>query len=89
MDQTAQVQKRRLKLGRSLCRETRELSDEKSKAIPYFYGFLEEKKMGHERFRSSHFRERVVSLHGESSGLKIRRERVGTVTAHLAPWSIG
>ena len=45
--------------------------------------------MGHERFRSSHFRERVVSLHGESGGLKIRRERVGTVTTHLAPWSIG
>ena len=43
----------------------------------------------HERFRSSHFRERVVSLHGESGGLKIRRERVGTVTTHLAPWSIG
>ena len=51
--------------------------------------YLEEKKMGHERFRSYHFRERVVSLHGESGGLKIRRERVGTVTTHLAPWSIG
>ena len=101
MDQTAQVQKRRVKLGRSSCSITRELSDEKSKAIPYFYGVLEEKKMGrtsagkqsfpakHERFRSSHFRERVVSLHGESGGLKIRRERVGTVTTHLAPWSIG
>ena len=44
MDQTAQVQKRRVKLGRSLCRETRELSDEKSKAIPYFYGILEERR---------------------------------------------
>ena len=89
MDQTAQVQKRRVKLGRSSCSITRELSDEKSKAIPYFDGVLEEKKMEHERFRSSHFRERVVSLHGESGGLKIRRERVGTVTTHLAPWSIG
>ena len=46
--------------------------------------------MGHERFTSDHFYERrVVSLHGESGGLKIRRERVGTVTTHLAPWSIG
>ena len=44
MDQTAQVQKRRVKLGRSSCRETRELSDEKSKAIPYFYGILEDKR---------------------------------------------
>ena len=43
----------------------------------------------HERFTSGHFRERVVSLHGESGGLKIRRERVGTVTTHLAPWSKG
>ena len=46
--------------------------------------------MGHERFRSSHFKEqRVVSLHGESGGLKNHRERVGTVTTHLAPWSKG
>ncbi len=48
------------------------------------------KVMGHERFTSDHFYERrVVSLHGESGGLKIRRERVGTVTTHLAPWSKG
>ena len=46
--------------------------------------------MGHERFTSDHFYERrVVSLHGESGGLKIRRERVGTGTTHLAPWSKG
>ena len=88
MDQATQVQKRRVKLGRLLCRSARELSDEKSKTAPFFCGVLEENKMERERFRSSHFRERVVSLRGES-GLKIRRERVGTVTTHLAPWSIG
>ena len=42
--------------------------------------------MGHERFSSGHFKEqRVVSLHGESGSLKHCRERVGTVTTHLAP----
>ena len=71
------------------CSQTRELSEAKAKMIPYFNAFFGGKTMGHERFRSSHFRERVVSLHGESGGLKIRRERVGTVTTHLAPWSIG
>ena len=46
--------------------------------------------MGHERFTSSHFYERrVVSLHGESGSLKHCRERVGTGTTHLAPWSKG
>ena len=72
------------------CSQTRELSEAKAKMIPYFNAFLEVKTMGHERFTSDHFYEqRVVSLHGESGGLKIRRERVGTVTTHLAPWSIG
>ena len=33
-----------MKLGRSSCSITRGLSDEKSKAIPYFYGVLEENK---------------------------------------------
>ena len=33
-----------MKLGRSSCRITRELSEEKSKAIPYFYGILEDKR---------------------------------------------
>lgn len=74
------------------CGKTRELSEAKTKDDSLFCWEIWEGKvnsMGHERFRSSHFRERVVSLHGESGGLKIRRERVGTVTTHLAPWSIG
>ena len=62
----------------------------KPRTVPFFVGIYGVKTMGHERFTSSHFYERrVVSLHGESGGLKIRRERVGTVTTHLAPWSIG
>ena len=74
------------------CGKIRELSEAKTKDDSLFCWEIWKGKvnsMGHERFRSSHFRERVVSLHGESGGLKIRRERVGTVTTHLAPWSIG
>ena len=72
------------------CGKTRELSEAKAKMIPYFNAFFGGKTMGHERFTSDHFYEqRVVSLHGESGVLKIRRERVGTVTTHLAPWSKG
>ena len=33
-----------MKLGRLSCSITRELSDEKSKAIPYFYGILEDRR---------------------------------------------
>ena len=74
------------------CGKIRELSEAKTKDDSLFCWEIWKGKvnsMGHERFRSSHFRERVVSLHGESGGLKIRRERAGTVTTHLAPWSIG
>lgn len=63
---------------------------ENQRWFPILMLFLGDKTMGHERFTSDHFYEqRVVSLHGESGGLKIRRERVGTVTTHLAPWSKG
>ena len=62
----------------------------RKQTIPFLFGFLEVKTMGHERFRGSHYHEQqVVSLHGESGGLKLRRERVGTGTTHLAPLSIG
>ena len=62
----------------------------RSRRFPFLFGILEVKTMEHERFRGSHYHEqRVVSLHGESGGLKLRRERVGTGTTHLAPWSIG
>ena len=38
------MQKRRVKLGRSSCRITRELSEKKSKTAPYFYGVLEDRR---------------------------------------------
>ena len=75
------------------CGKIRELSEAKTKDDSLFCWEIwegKENSMGHERFTSGHFYERrVVSLHGESGGLKIRRERVGTVTTHLTPWSIG
>ena len=87
------------------CGKTRELSEAKTKDDSLFCWEILKGKVNamgrtragnqrfpamHERFTSDHFYERrVVSLHGESGSLKHCRERVGTGTTHLAPWSKG
>ena len=45
------------------CRNPGNCLRNKPKTVPFFNGLMEENTMGHERFRSSHFKEqRVVSL---------------------------